>query len=407
MANGKLIVGVVGTQNTGKSTFIKDILEKFKGTAMEFQTIGCDYRKKIEEKGLKINREGNLESQKIIFDTLVEQLDIIDGMPAGCYLTDRSPLDAYVYTRYLKAHNPGLGITEDDLQSMFNKLCCEIGRYDKIVFLDLDKCGNVVVVDDKFRDTNLEYRQEIDWLFKDTLLKLVLSGVFPTNKVSDVISGTREERISKFVKLINAQGIFDAIYEISTPVYPDPIQTIDKIYEYGYRVTDNYVFFFGSFMSNFARCKFLWTFDGERHEFFCTEQAFMWAKAKFFGDEETAQKILDEDDDPLVCKHLGREVRGYDDEKWNEVRYNIMLEVNLARFQQCNYHRKKLLDPELDGKTFVEASPVDGIWGIKMGIKDEGILDSSNWKGQNLMGQVITDVRKRLMATLQNNDNLV
>lgn len=50
--NNKLVVGVIGTQNTGKSTFIKDILEKFKGTEMEFKTVGCDYRKKIEERGL-------------------------------------------------------------------------------------------------------------------------------------------------------------------------------------------------------------------------------------------------------------------------------------------------------------------------------------------------------------------
>ena len=50
--NNKLIVGVIGTQNIGKSTFIKDILEKFKGTEMEFKTVGCDYRKKIEERGV-------------------------------------------------------------------------------------------------------------------------------------------------------------------------------------------------------------------------------------------------------------------------------------------------------------------------------------------------------------------
>ena len=48
----KLVIGVIGTQNTGKSTFIKDILEKFKRTEMEFKTVGCDYRKKIEERGL-------------------------------------------------------------------------------------------------------------------------------------------------------------------------------------------------------------------------------------------------------------------------------------------------------------------------------------------------------------------
>ena len=406
MANGKLVVGVIGTQNTGKSTFIKDILAKFKGTAMEFQTVGCDYRKKIEERGLKINREGNLESQKIIFDTLVEQLDIIDKMPDGCYLTDRSPIDAYVYTKYLKAHNPGLGIAEDDLQSMFSRLCCEIGRYDKIVFLDLDKCGNVVVVDDKFRDTNLEYRQEIDWLFKDTLLKLVLSGVLPVNKVSDSVYGTRDERLSKFIELIEAQGIFDAAYDSSVPTYPDPIQTTDKMYEEGYRVTDKYVFFYGSFLSNFARCKFTWEYMGESHEFFCTEQAFMWAKARFFNDPVMSKAILDEKDDPMECKHCGRWVQGYDDGKWAEVRYDIMRDVNFARFSQCAYHRNKILDPEFDGKTFVEASPSDGIWGIKMGIKDEGILDERNWKGQNLLGKALTEVRERLLA-LQDEDEVV
>lgn len=393
---GKLVIGVVGTQNTGKSTFIKDMIEKFKGTAMEFKTVGCDYRKKIEEKGLKINREGNLESQTIIFDTLVEQLDIIDKMPDGCYVTDRSPIDAYVYTKYLKEHNPELGITNDDLETMYTKLCAEIGRYDKIVFLDLDKCGNVVVVDDKFRDTNLEYRRKIDWLFSDTLLKLLLSGVLPVSKVSDAIYGTREERVGRFIELVNAQGIFDAQLDASRPKYPDPVQTTDKMYEYGYRVTDKYVFFYGSFLSNFARCKFHWSFDGEEHEFFCTEQAFMWTKAKFFGDSETAKKILAVNDDPMECKKLGRMVKNYDDEKWS-VRYEVMRDVNFARFSQCSYHRNKILNPEFDGKTFVEASPIDGIWGIKMGIKDEGILDERNWKGQNLLGKALTEVRKRIV----------
>ena len=402
----KLIVGVIGTQNTGKSTFIRDILEKFKGTPMEFKTVGCDYRKKIEEKGLKINREGNLESQKIIFDTLVEQLDIIDKMPDGCYLTDRSPVDAYVYTRYLKSHNPGLGITEDDLQNMFNRLCCEIGRYDKIVFLDLDKCGNVVVVDDKFRDTNLEYRQEIDWLFKDTLLKLVLGGILPTSKVSDAISGTRDERLSKFIELIGEQGMFDAAYDSSIPTYPDPVQTMDKMYEYGYRVTDKYVFFYGSFLSNFARCKFTWEYMGHIHEFFCTEQAFMWAKAMFFGDVETAKKILDVIGDPMECKKLGRLVQNYDDEKWSAIRYEVMRDVNFARFSQCIYHHNKILDPEFNGKTFVEASPIDGIWGIKMGIKDNGVLDERNWKGQNLMGKALTEVREKLVALQEHGEEV-
>ena len=168
MADNKFVVGVIGTQNTGKSTFIQDIIEKFKGTSNEFHTVGCDYREKIRKAGLQINRDGNLEAQKIILDTLVEQLDIIKRMPDGNYVTDRSPIDAYVYTVYLYRHKPELGITQADLDEMLEKVKGSIGGYDRIVYIDLDNCPNVVVVDDTFRDTNLEYREEIDRLFKET-----------------------------------------------------------------------------------------------------------------------------------------------------------------------------------------------------------------------------------------------
>ena len=194
--------------------------------------------------------------------------------------------------------------------------------------------------------------------------------------------------------------------EMETTRYPDPPQTVDVIYEYGYRVTDKYVLFYGSFLSNFARCKFTWEYMGESHEFFCTEQAFMWAKAKFFDDSETAQKILDIIDDPMECKKLGRLVKNYDDGKWSEVRYNVMRDANFARFNQCTDHHNKIMNPEFDGKTFVEASPVDGIWGIKMSIKENGVLDERNWKGQNLLGRAITEVREKLKA-LQSSQDVV
>lgn len=196
----KFTVGVIGTQNTGKSTFIQDILAEFKGTADEFKTVGCDYRKKIEEAGLKINRNGNLEAQKIICDTLIEQLDIIAKMPDGNYITDRSPIDSYAYTVYLYRHNPELGITEADLSEMFNKVKNAIVDYDMIIFIDLDKCSNVEVVDDKFRDTNIEYRKEIDMIFKETLDALGCDTL-KSQLVTD-ITGSREERIAMFKSLL-------------------------------------------------------------------------------------------------------------------------------------------------------------------------------------------------------------
>ena len=194
--------------------------------------------------------------------------------------------------------------------------------------------------------------------------------------------------------------------EMETKRHPDPPQKVDVICEDGYRVTDKYVLFYGNFLSNFAKCKFTWEYMGESHEFFCTEQAFMWAKARLFNDPVMSKAILAEKDDPMECKHCGRWVQGYDDAKWAEVRYNIMRDVNFAKYSQYEPFRNKILNPEFDGKTFVEASPSDGIWGIKMSIKEKGVLDERNWNGQNLLGKAITEVREKLKA-LQSSPDVV
>lgn len=195
MAEKKFVVGVVGTQNTGKSTFIRDLIGHYEGTENEFKTVGCDYRKKIEEAGLSINRKGNLAAQKIIMDTLVEQVDIIRGLPEGNYVTDRTPIDAYAYTVYLFRHNPELGITQADLDEMMAKVKNSMSGYDLIVFIDLDNCQNVEVVDDTFRDTNLEYRKEIDQIFKETIVGL-RSEIF--GKLDTSIFGDRNQRVDLF-----------------------------------------------------------------------------------------------------------------------------------------------------------------------------------------------------------------
>ena len=54
------------------------------------------------------------------------------------------------------------------------------------------------------------------------------------------------------------------------------------------KITDKHVFFYVEWPSNFKRTKFVWEAFGETHEFFYTEQAFMWAKAMYFNDKATA-----------------------------------------------------------------------------------------------------------------------
>ena len=164
------------------------------------------------------------------------------------------------------------------------------------------------------------------------------------------------------------------------------------------RITDRHAFFYTEWPSNFCKTSFVWEKFGESNHFFCTEQAFMWAKAKTFGDDESAKKILAVKDNPMECKKLGRGVKNYDDAEWAKVRYDIMVEVNYARFSQDLNLLKKILNPDFEGKTFVEASPIDRIWGIGFAQADAPD-DESKWHGQNLLGKVITQVRKELLAS--------
>ena len=163
------------------------------------------------------------------------------------------------------------------------------------------------------------------------------------------------------------------------------------------KITDKYAFFYTEWPSNFKETAFTWEAFGEKQKFFCTEQAFMWAKAKYFNDQEIADKILLEQKSPMVCKQLGRIVKNYNDKKWNLVRYSFMHDVNYEKYKQDLMLRAKLLNNQFDNKIFVEASPTDRIWGIGLAQDDPNINDDSNWHGQNLLGKVITQVRAEII----------
>lgn len=167
-------------------------------------------------------------------------------------------------------------------------------------------------------------------------------------------------------------------------------------------ITDKHVFFYTNWLSNFYKTKFEWTAFSETHEFFCTEQAFMWAKAMYFYDRDTAQKILEVKDNPMACKKLGRLVKGYNDVRWAAVRESFMYEVNCCKYSQDNVLKAKILDPRFEGKTFVEASPIDTIWGIGRGLDYPDIDDESTWSGTNLLGKVLTDVREVVKFDVEN-----
>lgn len=178
-------------------------------------------------------------------------------------------------------------------------------------------------------------------------------------------------------------------------------------------------------------------FKYKEYDFTSTEQFMMFSKAKTFGDHETAEKIINLEAhfdnpksrvyDPVAAdllrnfksgtvtremilknntfkekwhaiqteiKKLGREVKNYDDAIWSEKRFNVVSVANREKFTQNEDLYKVLM--ATTGTTLVEASPYDKIWGIGLGEGDPNIKDRNKWKGLNLLGQVLTNLRVHL-----------
>ena len=155
------------------------------------------------------------------------------------------------------------------------------------------------------------------------------------------------------------------------------------------RITDKYVFFWGSEFSNWYECKFRY----KNLTFFNSEQAFMWEKAVFFGDMDIAELIM-KTPSPNQNKKLGRIVKNFNADVWLSAGYEIMVAVNLAKFSQNLILKDVLLSTE--DKIIVEASPYDEIWGIGLYHDDDRVLNEKNWRGMNLLGKALMEVRKKL-----------
>lgn len=167
----------------------------------------------------------------------------------------------------------------------------------------------------------------------------------------------------------------------------------------GIKVTDKHVLFWGGWPSNWFKASFtLEDGEGNPMRFATTEQYFMHRKAMMFHDKETADKIL-ATNNPRKAKELGRQVRNYNDDLWNEKRYQIMFTANLYKYNQNKELMDALTSDELRDKTFVEASPYDRIWGIGIGMEDDASDDEKMWKGQNLLGKCLTELRDIFMKS--------
>jgi ribA/ribD-fused uncharacterized protein len=160
-----------------------------------------------------------------------------------------------------------------------------------------------------------------------------------------------------------------------------------------------YVFFWGHQPSKSgvtASCFSQWygarfVVDGQTYP---TAEHFMMAeKAALFGDQETRQQVF-QAPNPGAAKALGRQVRGFNEAEWVDNRFSIVVRANKAKFSQNAELQQFLM--QTGSRILVEASPVDRIWGIGLAGDDEKSKNPNLWRGLNLLGFALMQVREAI-----------
>lgn len=123
------------------------------------------------------------------------------------------------------------------------------------------------------------------------------------------------------------------------------------------------------------------------------EHWMMAGKARLFKDEAALEKIL-ATPTPHQAKKGGRMVKNFVPAVWNEYKFTLVAQGNFHKFSQHENLKTFLLGTQ--NRVLVEASPMDNIWGIGMAADAADIENPLRWKGENLLGYALMQVREQL-----------
>lgn len=155
---------------------------------------------------------------------------------------------------------------------------------------------------------------------------------------------------------------------------------------------------FGCF-SNWYPADFVYA----RKHFTSVEQYMMYQKVSMFGKHDLAEIIM-QTDDPAECKKIGRtKFPEFDSKMWDKTRKQIVKRGVKAKFRQNEPLLAKLLSTR--NALLAESSPYDSIWGIGVSTDNPDWQRVENWRGRNLLGRALMEVREELGRELQASGN--
>jgi hypothetical protein len=217
-------IAIIGAANQGKSTLINDIIKEWP----MYRRSNESYRRVAKEKGLSLNKQVTKESQRIILDCLID--DIQQTKKSDNILFDRCPLDNLVFT--LWAHEKG----NKEIDAEFVKECIEkvkesLRALDIIFFTPITKVAPVPLEKRENRDVDPEFIAEIDNIFKaiEYQQQRGVSPFFVKDDAPPIIEifGSPLERIEMVKLYLNTQGdVIDTAASILSPENLDMMQSL-------------------------------------------------------------------------------------------------------------------------------------------------------------------------------------
>lgn len=169
-----------GAQGTGKTTVLNYFKEKGNNVITEVV-------RQLKESGVKINKDGDEKGQTKIFKTYKSLLGEIS---VTGYISDRGLFDVVAYTKYLADHGQ---VSQEFLQKQIKDLKKFVSSNPDIVYCYFPI--EFPVEDDGVRDTDEEFRKEIDENIQYLYTTVGISAF--------VIKGDVETRQQKLTRIMN------------------------------------------------------------------------------------------------------------------------------------------------------------------------------------------------------------
>jgi len=126
------------------------------------------------------------------------------------------------------------------------------------------------------------------------------------------------------------------------------------------------------------------------------EHYLMAQKALLFEDYHAYKRILVAPD-PDEARMIGRQVKDFMVQAWENYRFNIVVEGSFAKFTQNPELREFLLGTQ--DKILAQAIAGDSIWGIGWPEEWPDIDHPRFWNGKNLLGFALMETRSRIRRT--------